>query len=252
MNKPAQSLDLAPIQQPAQEIVPAGATSPAEMMRVALSSGMAAAEIRELLALQREWEANEAKKAFNAAFAAFKAESVVIRKDRENKQCGSRYTSIGNLVDTVAPFLSKHGLSHEWDQDQADGIKVTCTLSHALGHSRTSTMKVPPDTSGAKNPIQQIKSSITYARSVTFEAVCGLAATDANVDDDGGGAEQSAEQQEAARKVAAASEAISAKIAKAQTIPELQAIKPEIVDMPETAKANLRAIYHKRLHELQK
>ena len=41
------------------------------------------------------------------------------------------------------------------------------------------------DTSGSKNAIQQIKSTITYLKSVTFESIIGLASTDANLDDDG-------------------------------------------------------------------
>jgi ABC-type amino acid transport substrate-binding protein len=47
---------------------------------------------------------------------------------------------------------------------------------------------VPPDKAGAKNDIQAIKSSVTYAKAVTYESVCGMAASDANVDDDANGA----------------------------------------------------------------
>ena len=143
------------------------------------------AKLNALCEVKQRVEADEARKAFTAAKAAFKAEPIVIKKDRDNIQYKSRYTSLGNLLDSVRPFLSKHGLSAEFDQDQTDGLVVTCRLSHALGHSESSSFKVPPDTSGAKNPIQALKSAITYGRAVTFEAVCGLAATDANVDDDG-------------------------------------------------------------------
>jgi hypothetical protein len=149
-------------------------------------------KLQALLAVKREFEADEARKAFVAAKADFKAEDIVIGKDKANTQYDSRYTSLGNLVNTVRPFLSKHGLTADWDQTQTDGLVVTCRLSHKLGHSESSSFKVPPDTSGAKNPIQQIKSAITYARAVTFEAVCGLAATDANNDDDGNGAHDGA------------------------------------------------------------
>lgn len=149
-------------------------------------------KLQALLAVKREFEADEARKAFVAAKAAFKAEDIVISKDKENKQYDSRYTSLGNLVNTVRPYMSKHGLTADWDQTQTDGLVVTCRLSHKLGHSESSSFKVPPDTSGAKNPIQQIKSAITYARAVTFEAVCGLAATDANIDDDGDGSHDNA------------------------------------------------------------
>ncbi|WP_241085163.1 hypothetical protein [Candidatus Vondammii sp. HM_W22] len=41
--------------------------------------------------------------------------------------------------------------------------------------------------SGSKNPIQQIKSTITYLKIATYEAVTGIASTEGNVDDDGNG-----------------------------------------------------------------
>lgn len=175
------------IEQPKDELPAIQHLQPLTIVERALDRGASLEQMRELMALQERHEANEARKAFVAAKAAFKAEDVVVTKDRENKQYGSRYTSLGHLVTTVTPLLSKHGLSASWDQTQDDGLVVTCTLAHAKGHSESTSLKVPPDTSGQKNPIQQIKSAITYAKAVTFESICGLASTDANFDDDGNG-----------------------------------------------------------------
>lgn len=146
--------------------------------------------IERLMALKERDEANTARKAFTAAKAAFKGEAVVVVKDKFNTQFKSMYSSLGNLVGTVSPFLSKHGLSADWTLEQSNGqITVTCVLSHALGYSESVPFTVPPDTSGggAKNPIQAIKSAVTYAKAVTYESVCGMASTDANHDDDGNG-----------------------------------------------------------------
>lgn len=154
----------------------------------ALQAGVPLEQLHGLLDLQKDWEANEARKAFMQAKAAFKTEAIVITKDKTNDQYGSGYTSIGNLVNTVTPILSRHGLTADWDVDQKEGIFVTCILSHAMGHSERTSIKVPADNSGAKNPIQQIKSSITYAKVITLENACGLASSDANLDDDGNGA----------------------------------------------------------------
>ena len=129
----------------------------------------------------------EARKAFTAAMAAFKGEAVRVAKDKDNHQYKSKYVSLGNLIDTVTPALSRHGLSAHWEIEQATGICVTCHLTHAAGHSVSVSMTCPPDKSGAKNAIQEIKSAITYAKACTFESVCGLASTDANLDDDGNG-----------------------------------------------------------------
>lgn len=171
---------------------PSKPATPADMVMYALQNGGSLEQVRELLQLRREWEADEARKAFNAAKAAFKSESIVLTKDKENKQYKSMYTTLGNLVGTVTPYLSKHGLSADWTLDQSvpGSITVACVLSHAQGHFEKVSFTVPPDVAGAKNPIQQIKSSITYAKSVTFESVCGMASTDANLDDDGNGSSE--------------------------------------------------------------
>lgn len=146
--------------------------------------------LKQLMELERQWKADQAKQSFVEAQAAFKAEAIRVTKDKDNKQYSSKYTSLGNLVDTVTPYLSKHGLSVNWEIEQAEKIKVTCVLTHAMGHSIQVSMVAPPDASGQKNPIQQIKSTITYLKICTFESVCGLASVDGNLEDDGNAASQ--------------------------------------------------------------
>lgn len=159
------------------------ATTPMRLLEIAPSTDID--KLIKMWELQQEWEKHEAKKAFVAAMSAFKSHAIVLTKDKENLQYKSRYATLGNMVATVTPYLSQHGLSAGWNIDQTSGIKVTCIITHSLGHSESVSMTCPPDTSGAKNPIQQIKSAITYAKACTFESICGLASTDANLDDDG-------------------------------------------------------------------
>jgi hypothetical protein len=167
-----------------EALQPTSAT-PMELLSVAMSQGADIEKLKVLMDLQERWQANLARQAFDAAMAEFKLESITVLRDKVNSQYGSRYVSLGNLVGTVTPFLSRHGLSASWDIDQTAGIKVSCTVTHKQGGFKTVSMVVPPDKSGAKNPIQEIKSAITYAKGCTFESACGLAASDANVDDDG-------------------------------------------------------------------
>ena len=159
--------------------------TPAEMINAAVAKGANLEQLKGLLELKERFEGNEAKKAFVKAMTAFKAEAPKVTKDKSNKQYGSKYTSLSNLVNTVNPVLSKHGLSASWDIAQNGIIKVSCSITHELGHRETASASAPADVSGAKNAIQQIKSTITYLKAVTFESICGLASTDANLDDDG-------------------------------------------------------------------
>lgn len=161
--------------------------SPAELIQLAITNKVDLIQAEKLLELQAKFEANEARKAYHRAMSEFKANPLIVTKDKLNKQYGSMYTSLSNLVNTVNPLLSKHNLSARWDIEQNGIIKVICRITHVLGHSETASMSALEDKSGSKNPIQQIKSTITYLKSVTFESICGLASTDANVDDDGAG-----------------------------------------------------------------
>lgn len=170
--------------------------SPNAVVMMAMQKGYSPELVEKMMDLQSKYEANEARKAFFQAVAEFKRNPPQVLKDKENAQFskGSKkamYVSLGNLVQTVNPALGEHGLSVSWDVSQTDKlVKVSCRLSHRFGHSESVTMEAPPDTSGgnAKNPIQQIKSTVTYLRAATFEAVTGIAATDdANIDDDGNG-----------------------------------------------------------------
>jgi hypothetical protein len=160
---------------------------PLAMAMQAMKAGMSIADMRGMLDLQKDWEANEARKAYVDAVAAFKLNPPTVYKDKDNLQYKSRYTSIGNLVNTVNTALSQHGLSANWTIDQTDQIKVTCTLTHRLGHSDSCSMKGPADTTGAKNALQQIKSTATYLKLATYEAITGIASSDGNADDDGNG-----------------------------------------------------------------
>lgn len=172
--------------QPVQVATP----TPMHLIQMAMSNGAGVDTMERLLAMHERYEANQARAAFHEAMAAFKSEPIVITKDKENLQYKSRYTTLGNWVDAVTPALTKHGLNITWPMEVSDpkNVKVGCTVRHQLGHSETVWMSAPPDTSGQKNPVQQVKSTVTYLRACTLECVLGLAAThDANIDDDGNG-----------------------------------------------------------------
>ena len=161
------------------------------MAQMAMSQGKIA-EMKELLAMKREWDAEEARKLFISAMAKFKAKGLIVGKDKENKQYGSMYTTLGNLVNTASGIMAEFGLSIDWEPDHSKQgqIGITCTLSHEAGHKKSVTMHAEPDKSGAKNPIQQMKSAATYLRGLTFELVTGIATSESagvNQDDDGNG-----------------------------------------------------------------
>ena len=157
--------------------------------RVLSDPAMPIERISQAFDLYQRVDRAQGQKAYVEAKAAFKANAPTIFKDMENKQYKSKYSSIGNVVNAVNTALSQHGLDASWEFDQGDNsIKVTCILTHSGGHSERVSLSAPPDVSGSKNPIQQIKSTTTYLKLATFEAVTGVASREGNADDDGNAA----------------------------------------------------------------
>jgi hypothetical protein len=166
----------------------AQSTTPAELLRIAVSQNADIDKLEKLLALQERWERNEARKAFVVAMAKFKADPPDITKNKHVKFGTTEYdhATLDHVCDAVTKGLSQHGISHRWKVDQADAsIRVTCILTHDLGHSEETTLHGPADSSGSKNSIQAIGSTLTYLQRYTLLAATGLAA--GNSDNDGAG-----------------------------------------------------------------
>lgn len=166
--------------------------TPMSMLQVALSKGASIEQMGQLLALQERWEATEARKAFVVALNAFKADPPEILKSRQvdfTSQKGRthyKHAGLDNASELIGAALAVHGISHRWNVDQTgQKIKVTCILTHALGHSESVTMEASPDESGNKNSIQAVGSTVSYLQRYTLFAASGIAPK--NVDDDGRG-----------------------------------------------------------------
>ena len=170
-------------------VVPESApNNPLAMLSVAVAKGMDAATIKGFMDLQERWEKAEARKAYNVAFAAFKAEAVQAVKNRlvtDGPLKGKSYAELHSVVDAVTPALSKHGLSASWrvTKDDKDWIQITCTITHSLGHSESTSMGGPPDAGGAKSALQARASTVTYLERYTLKAICGI--SEKNDDSDG-------------------------------------------------------------------
>ena len=160
-----------------------------KVINLAIEQKADLATIEKFMDLRDRWEQNEARKAYHVAMAAFKANLPTVVKDKTNSQYKSKYASEDALINTINPELSKHGLSATFDFAQTgDEIKVTCNITHADGHRESVSLSGKADGSGSKNPLQQIKSTTTYLRKATFEAITGIASSDNEADDDGNGA----------------------------------------------------------------
>lgn len=164
------------------------AVTPMQMLATAMEKGVDTAQLEKLLDLQERWEQGEARKAFNAAFADFKAEAVVIVKGtliNDGPLKGKKHANLHDVVIATTPKLSQHGLAISWKltRDEKDWMEVTCTLRHIAGHSESVSMGAAPDAGPGRNAIQARGSAKSYLERYTATAILGLAAADQ--DDDG-------------------------------------------------------------------
>lgn len=166
-------------------IAPAPAITPMQMLQIAVEKGTDIEQLDKLMSLHERWEANEARKAFVAAKAAFKAEAPKLTKNKhvgfDSRSGGARtdykHTTLDHAADLLSPVLSRHGLTYSWETEQAEGglIKVTCVLTHVMGHSERVTLQAGPDQSGNKNNIQAVGSTVTYLERYTLLSALGMA-----------------------------------------------------------------------------
>jgi hypothetical protein len=176
--------------------------------------------------------------------ARFKSEPLTIVKEKHVKFGTTEYdhATIGNVTGQITAALGKHGFSHRWDTKQ-DGkdISVSCVITHSMGHAETTTLTAQPDTSGAKNAIQSIASTVTYLQRYTLLAATGMATSDQQ-DDDGRGAGPPGQFDD-----------WYVAIDGAASMEELTKLGGELKDagIPAPQLRNIRAAYARRLKELK-
>ena len=167
--------------------------TPSQMLSLAVERGADMDRLEKLMDLNDRWEANQARKAYDAALAEFKLNPPEIRKDRlvdypskNQGQVTYNHADLNDATKAIAPALAQHGLRHSFHVKQQDGnISVTCILAHRDGHRESVTLLGAPDNSGGKNGLQAIGSTITYLSRYSLMAITGLASGLPDEDDDG-------------------------------------------------------------------
>lgn len=176
-----------PTMRPEQRVSP----TPGDILAAAYDRGADPQVLAQLLDLKSKYEALEARKIFVAAMAQFKKNPPEIIKDKSvgytNNQgefVGYKHATLASVCDAAIKGLAEVGISHSWSCIRRNGeIEVSCTLTHEAGHADTVSIPAPADTSGKKNAIQAIGSTITYLERYTLLMITGLATADQ--DDDG-------------------------------------------------------------------
>lgn len=168
------------------------ANSAVSIIQQAIASGADPAYLRELLAVRREWEADEARKAYSAAMAACQREMPsTVKTDGRNSHTGSNYAKHDTVTRAIKPIYIKHGLSVSFGEEPCDRegfILIVATVRHEAGHAEIYRRFAPIDNLGPKgNAVKSMlhgcQSSMSYMQRKLLESIFGIAESD---DDDDG------------------------------------------------------------------
>jgi len=145
-------------------------------------------KLGKMLEIVRELKRDEAAAAFNEAMSLLQPKLPRIGKDGrvKYKDVDFRFATYENIDKAIRPLLAEFGFSLSFDTEFTDkGDVYVGTISHRMGHSKSSKMRLPADTSGGKNAIQAVGSSDKYARRYLTERLLNLVTE--GQDDDGNG-----------------------------------------------------------------
>jgi len=154
--------------------------NPMRLVEMAVQSNADLDKLERLMDLQAKWEAGQAKKAYLSAMSDFQAICPDIRKMK--KAHNSFYAPLGDIIAQIKAPLAQCGLSYRFEQNHNNGISVRCIVSHVDGHSEYVEMAAPADSSGSKNAIQAIASTVSYLSRYTLTGALGIVTADADMD----------------------------------------------------------------------
>jgi hypothetical protein len=155
--------------------------------RAARDSSIDIDKMERLLAMKERLDAKTAVEAYSADFALMQPELPEITEKGEIKvenKVRSTYAKFEDINAVVKPILAKHGFGLSFKTSTKDNkVTVVAVLMHRGGHSERTEMELGADTSGSKNGVQALGSSISYAKRYTMNALLNI--TTRGQDDDG-------------------------------------------------------------------
>ena len=86
-----------------------------------------------------------------------------------------KYAKWEDIQEAILPVTSKFGfaVTHK-TRVEADRVIVTCIVRHRDGHQDQTELPLPLDTSGSKNNVQAVGSSVSYGKRYTASALLGI------------------------------------------------------------------------------
>ena len=147
--------------------------TPVEIIQAAvLQKGGTIADLKEMLAFQKDYEANEARKMFNAAFTQAQSEIQAVTKTKTNEHTHSKYADLSAVIESAKPVYTRHGFAvifYELDTIAPETVRIGVDVLHEKGHKESYHYDMPLDGKGIEGKAMMTKihgksSSVAYGR----------------------------------------------------------------------------------------
>jgi len=132
--------------------------------RVAMDKDSDISKLEKMLDMQERILNRNANQQFTADLAAMqiKLPRVIEHGEGHNK---AKYAKLEDINDAIRPVLQEFGFAVTFRVKQDAGVLwITTVLSHRDGHSEETSIPLALDTSGSKNAVQAVGSTISYGK----------------------------------------------------------------------------------------
>ncbi len=148
-------------------------------------------KLSQLLAVKKEWEADEALKLFNTALHSAQVDMPIVVRDAENTHTNSKYARLETVAKAIKHIYMNHGFSVTFSEepcDRPDFILIIANLHHIGNHVQQYRRYAPIDDKGPKGSAVKTKlhgcqSSMSYMQRQLLCSIFGV--TVADDDNDG-------------------------------------------------------------------
>jgi hypothetical protein len=146
--------------------------------RVATDPAADMGKLEKMLDMQERVIERESQQAFAADMSAMQSEMPRVFKMAQGHNI--TYARLEDINDSIRPVLQKHGFCVTFKTEQTDlkSVSITAICSHKLGAKQETTLVLPLDTSGSKNAVQAVGSTVSYGKRYAMCALLNISTGD--------------------------------------------------------------------------
>lgn len=157
------------------------------LLSQAVASGASVETMERLFSLREKVRAEQAKEQFIEAMAMFQKACPTIEKKKavlnKNGTVRYMYAPLDSIVAQIRNPIADNHLAYTWDTAHENShMKVTCKVTHSMGHFETSTLEIPIGDGDFMTAPQKYASAQTYAKRYTLLNALGIATADEDTD----------------------------------------------------------------------